>query len=44
MKNIKSNRTYFLLKGSAKFYVENEIIDLKMEGIIYGNRTINKKN
>ena len=28
MKNIKSNRTYFLLKGNAKFYVENEIIDL----------------
>ena len=28
MKNIRSNRTYFLLKGSAQFQVENEIIDL----------------
>ena len=28
MKNIRSNRTYFLLKGNAQFHVENEIIDL----------------
>ena len=28
MKNIKSNRTYFLLKGNGQFYVEDEIINL----------------
>lgn len=28
MKNVNSNRTYFLLKGYAKFYTDNEVIDL----------------
>lgn len=28
MKNIKSNRTYYLLKGNGQFYVEDEIIEL----------------
>jgi len=28
MKNIKSNRTYYLLNGTAKFYFENNIIEI----------------
>ena len=28
MKNIKSNRTYFLLRGSGQFYMDDEIINL----------------
>ncbi len=28
MKNIKSNRTYFLLNGNAQFYIDDEIITL----------------
>lgn len=28
MKNIKSNRTYYLLNGYAKFYFEDNIIEL----------------
>lgn len=28
MKNIKSNRTYYLITGDASFYFENEIINI----------------
>ena len=28
MKNIKSNRTYYLLKGNAKFYFEGNTVEL----------------